>query len=705
MREGISGPNRVKSAQSADDNEVMTAPAAPAAKALGRSESGRTRLLGLWLPQLGGSVLLLAIVPLAAKQLAGTADLVPALIAFVACLDLLCLGLLLLQFRDTGDRRAWALSWAYATSLTLLAGYAAAFPGVLGQVPPLGANPSTAPWLWAAWHFAFPVLLAVAAAPWPARWNSAVPTTRRARWAWATTTACVAAGSAIVAVVVLLDRSWPVLIVGADFSGLRRVVGPVLVPVVIASAVVAIVGAWRSGSGMQRAAALAATAAMGDVVLSLSATYRFSTAWYAGRTLTLVSSAVVLVALLAEFSGMKQRLAAESERLAALLSRTDDLQRLHRTLLDHMTDGVLMHDRSGRLVATNPAAVQLIGLSVEQLSGDAAPHLDWRLLSADGSPLDPIDLIGPATRTLRTGIPERGHVMGVQSSAEPARWLSLSTAAARDGDGGVDYVISSVTDVTERHADELAAARDHRQARDRIQSVLERQALTVVFQPIVELATGRVVGAEALSRFPDLPSRTPDVWFAEASRVGLGAELELMAIVIAISSMDALPAGSYLSLNAAPDTVVRPEFAVTLHGVCPERIVLELTEHASVEDYADLERSLRVLRNSGIRLAVDDAGAGFASLRHILNLRPDIVKLDVAITRGLHTDPARRALAAALLTFGHEIGSSIVAEGVESWGEFEALRTLGVAHGQGFALGRPGPLPLLSHVPVPHLSH
>ena len=687
----------------------MTAPTSPAGEACGQLEytvrTPRTRLLGSWLPQLGGSVVLLAIVPLAAKQLAGTAGLVPALIALVACLDLLCAALLLLQFRDTGDRRALALSWAYVTSLTLLAGYAAAFPGVMGPVPPLGANPSTAPWLWAAWHLAFPVLLAVGTAPWPARWHSAVPTARRARWAWATTTACVAAGVAVVAVVVFFDRYWPVLIVGANFSGLTRVVGPVLIPVVIASAIVAIVGAWRSDSGLQRGAALAATAAMGDVVLSLSATYRFSTAWYAGRTLTLVSSAVVLVALLAEFSGMKQRLAAESERLAALLSRTDDLERLHRTLLDHMVDGVLMHERNGRLVATNPAAAQLTGLSVEQLSGDAAPHPDWRLLSADGCSLDPIGLIGPATRTLQTGVPERGRIIGVQRSAGPVRWLALNTAAALDGDGGVDYVISSVTDVTERHANELAAARDHQQARDRILNVLERQALTVVFQPIVELVTGRVVGAEALSRFPDLPSRTPDVWFAEAARVGLGTELELTAIAIAMQSMDRLPAGSYLSLNAAPDTVVRPEFAVILQGVCAERIVLELTEHASVEDYEDLERSLRVLRNSGIRLAVDDAGAGFASLRHILNLRPDIVKLDVAITRGLHTDPARRALAAALLTFGREIGASIVAEGVESWAEFEALRALGVAHGQGFALGRPGPLPLLSRVPVPHLSH
>jgi len=664
-----------------------------------RARKSLGRLGGLWFPQAMMLAILLALVPLSGKELAGTSSFVPVMIALVGCFNLLSAILLLLAFRDVGDRRALALSWAYVSALTLLAGYAAAFPGVIGAAPPLGDNPSTAPWLWTAWHAVFPLLLAGAAAPWPARWQSPVPPQLRARWAWGSTAACVAAGAAIVAVVVAFDRDWPVLIVGTDTSPLTRVVGPVLLPLVLASAVVAVVGARRS-SGLARWAALAATTTMGDVVLSLFSLHRYSAGWYAGRTLTLVSSVVVVVALLVEFSRIQQRLTVESERIRALLGRANDLERLNRTLLVNMADGVLMHERSGRLVASNPAAVRLIGLSADQLSGRTAADPSWRLVSADDNPLDPLGLTSPAARTLQTGIPEHGHVFGVQRSQGPVRWLSMNTAAARDAAGAVDYVITSVTDVTERHAAELDGAREHRQALGRIEEVLARQALTVVFQPIVDLITGRVIGVEALSRFPDLPTRSPDVWFAEAARVGLGAKLELAAIAVALQSIEELPTGSYLSLNAAPTTVTHPDFALLLKTVPADRIVVELTEHTSVEDYIALDASLQSLRSSGIRLAVDDAGAGFASLRHILNLRPDIVKLDVAITRGLHIDPARRALAAALLSFGQEIGASTIAEGVETWAELEALRALGIKHGQGYALGRPGPLPLTSYVPV-----
>ena len=143
------------------------------------------------------------------------------------------------------------------------------------------------------------------------------------------------------------------------------------------------------------------------------------------------------------------------------------------------------------------------------------------------------------------------------------------------------------------------------------------------------------------------------------------------------------------------------DFESRLDDVPAERIVLELTEHTEVTDYANFAQGLESLRSQGVRLAVDDTGAGFSSLQHVLNLRPDIIKLDVGLTRGIDRDPARRALGRALLTFGLDAyDASIVAEGIETEGELEVLRALGCPCGQGFYLGRPGRLTQVQHPPA-----
>jgi len=232
---------------------------------------------------------------------------------------------------------------------------------------------------------------------------------------------------------------------------------------------------------------------------------------------------------------------------------------------------------------------------------------------------------------------------------------------------------------------------EHRQKVIRV--TLANQGFESVFQPIVELGSGGVVGAEALTRFEMAPIRSPDVWFAEAREVGLGVELEMAALRSALSQLSRLPSGLYLSLNASPDTMMSPEFRDALADAPAERVVLELTEHESVDDYELLETTVNRLRSDGVRLAVDDAGAGFSSFRHILKLRPDIIKLDVALTRGIDGDPARRALGSAMLTFGLDAyNAAIVAEGIETEAEFKTLRGLGCRFGQGYYLGRPGRL-------------
>ena len=157
----------------------------------------------------------------------------------------------------------------------------------------------------------------------------------------------------------------------------------------------------------------------------------------------------------------------------------------------------------------------------------------------------------------------------------------------------------------------------------------------------------------------------------------------------------------YLSINASPQTSTAAPLLDLLEklGAHAGRIVLEITEHAAVNDYQELSAAaLRRLRTLGVRIAIDDTGSGFASLSHILILRPDIIKLDLALVRGIHADPARRALAAGLLVFAEQIGAQIVAEGVETENELAALRELGVTYGQGYHLGRPAPLPLPTYV-------
>jgi EAL domain-containing protein (putative c-di-GMP-specific phosphodiesterase class I) len=231
------------------------------------------------------------------------------------------------------------------------------------------------------------------------------------------------------------------------------------------------------------------------------------------------------------------------------------------------------------------------------------------------------------------------------------------------------------------------------QRRELIRATIANHAFETLLQPIVDLRSGGAVGVEALARFAHRPIRPPDVWFDEAAILGLGVELEMAALHVALEQLRRLPSGLYLSLNASVETIMSEKFQTSMEDVSAERIVLELTEHHEVHDYSLFEQAVRNLRSKGVRLAVDDAGSGYSSFRHILNLHPDIIKLDIGLIRGIDGDPARRALGSALLTFGLDAyNASIVAEGIETEGEFRTLRGLGCPFGQGYYLGRPGRL-------------
>ena len=240
---------------------------------------------------------------------------------------------------------------------------------------------------------------------------------------------------------------------------------------------------------------------------------------------------------------------------------------------------------------------------------------------------------------------------------------------------------------------ELGGLKDREDMLARVTAAITDGQMSAVYQPIIRLSDHGVAGFESLARFSQSPRRTPDVWFAEAETVGMGARLELAAVSRALEILPYLPSDVYLAINIGPQTILEGDaLAKTLRGFPATQVILEVTEHAQIADYTLLSHALDRFRDLGVRLAIDDAGAGYASFRHILALRPDRIKLDISLIRNIDIDHAKRALAAALIEFSHRTGSQIVAEGVETASELTALKGLGVDYAQGYHLARPMPL-------------
>jgi EAL domain-containing protein (putative c-di-GMP-specific phosphodiesterase class I)/DNA-binding NarL/FixJ family response regulator len=386
---------------------------------------------------------------------------------------------------------------------------------------------------------------------------------------------------------------------------------------------------------------------------------------------------------------------------------------------DISTSSVLVVDDHAANVALLERLVAKIGVGGIRGSTDARQALadclhdppDLLLLDMRMPHLDGVGFL----EALRTGLPEDTFLPVLVLTADTTPEAKQAALAA----GATDF-LTKPFDATEvllrvrnlllsralyarvqRHGRQLQAELDEQRSRQhereterlarvqRIEEVLRDDGLSMVFQPMIDLATHSTVGVEALARFKQEPVRPPDLWFKEAADVGLSTALELRAVAAGLTSLDRLVDEQFLSLNVSPRTAQDPELRALLQNGTRGRIVLELTEHAAVADYEPLKEALDELRGEGVRIAVDDAGAGYASLQHILSLRPEIVKLDRTLTAAIHTDPARRALASALVSFGQEIGATIIAEGIEVPEELETLQRLGVRWGQGFYIGRP----------------
>jgi EAL domain-containing protein (putative c-di-GMP-specific phosphodiesterase class I) len=221
------------------------------------------------------------------------------------------------------------------------------------------------------------------------------------------------------------------------------------------------------------------------------------------------------------------------------------------------------------------------------------------------------------------------------------------------------------------------------------QLIVQPHRFEVLYQPIYDLGTRRMVGVEALSRFPTL-ERPPDVVFALAHGVGLGVELEIAALGVAIDGLAALPPDLYLAVNVGPEALADPDF-LPLVADCAPRLVVELTEHERIDGLGVVEQR-RAIHALGARFATDDTGAGFSGLTRVIQLQPDVIKLDREITASIEDDLARRAMAAAIVTFASRTGTTVVAEGIENEAALGALVDAGIQFGQGYHLARPMPL-------------
>jgi EAL domain-containing protein (putative c-di-GMP-specific phosphodiesterase class I) len=233
---------------------------------------------------------------------------------------------------------------------------------------------------------------------------------------------------------------------------------------------------------------------------------------------------------------------------------------------------------------------------------------------------------------------------------------------------------------------DVAERTEARTARENILAIIENQAFESVFQAIVDLESDAVIGYEGLTRFAD--GVNPELRFAEGMAIGLGPELEAATMKASLAAATALPTAASLNLNVSPELIIGRQPLQELLRGAGRPIVLEVTEHAQIGDYEAFRASFALLRPK-VELAVDDAGAGFASLRHILELRPAFVKLDRSLIAGVESDEARQAMIVGLRHFARSVGCRLIAEGIETEAELEVLRTLEIRLGQGFLLGRP----------------
>ena len=409
-----------------------------------------------------------------------------------------------------------------------------------------------------------------------------------------------------------------------------------------------------------------------ELVARVSAHLRGQAAWFAFLDEQLRQRATVVNSLFA----ISPRASAE-ETAAAICDELSDV---------HHLDGIALArlDETGRLVVLASRGVSDFERAIRRLTSARPSYL----LRRSEQPWIELPRPGVSTAALRLAIaPMRlgGLTVGLLvlgSSADVAL-----PARARM----IDELLAEAIDFAGVATGLLGLSLHARAERDRrrmdMVSLVRNGAFEAAFQPMVELAGGEIIGFEALTRFHD--GVGPEARFAEAASLGLGADLELATLQTAIEASTVLPDRTFLSVNVTPNLVLdRRDALCELIERANRPIVLELTEHDAVDDYGALRTALEGCEPE-VRVSIDDAGAGFASLRHVVMLQPDFVKLDRSWVTGIDSDPTRQAMVAGLSYFARTTGCELVAEGIELEAERDALAALDVPFGQGYLLGRP----------------
>ena len=352
-------------------------------------------------------------------------------------------------------------------------------------------------------------------------------------------------------------------------------------------------------------------------------------------------------------------------------------------IADYLGDLVSAHGPDGSFRYASAAAKNLLGYEPDQLIGTSM---------YDYLHPDDVAKVEVAHRSTLEGAPFPVAYRFRRRDSEYVWAETTIQTITEEGNGKVEEVLCVTRLVGRRPLVDRMGSEEYRWSLNRLREVLDEQLIGPVYQPIIDLRDERVIAYEALSRFPGDPSRGPDRWFAEAWEVGLGVPLELLAVrIAAATALPELPDDVGLCVNASPPTILSAAFLDAFGGDV-DRVTVELTEHLEVNDYEGFTNRLGPLRRAGAKLAIDDFGAGYASLRHILEVRPEWIKLDISLTERIQENAVAHALASSLISFADKAGVQVIAEGIETEEERDALLDLGFRFGQGFYFGVPAPL-------------
>lgn len=432
---------------------------------------------------------------------------------------------------------------------------------------------------------------------------------------------------------------------------------------------------------------------LNELVATVAAQVRGRDAWRAQVTEVLRARAAVTTSVAAIEDGQAPEEVAE--RIVSLLVGLDEVR--EAALVETGSDG------RGRVLAGSQLPAH--GLTV----GDQLPHpMVADMLRRTTSGVDPL-LPRTAVLPVEHVAPEFSAITGdivlaaLGPGADPWGLLILETRSRpprqQDLLRRVGAVAADLLPVIEGVLGPAVRHRSERSLEAELTAVIEGRAFHPVFQPIVDLDTGAAVGFEALTRFDD--QTRPDRRFAQAQQVGLGIELERVTLEAALAASVCLPAGAFLSTNVSASFLIGGHYHGLVARAGDRPLVLEVTEHEQIEDYEAVRAVLAEL-GPHVRLSVDDTGAGFASLRHVLSLRPDYVKLDRGWVSGIERDPARQALLLGIGQFVDLMDGTVIGEGIETAAELDTLRGLGTPLGQGYLLGRPAPVE--AHLGLPPVT-